>query len=175
MNQKLAVKVLERMGHTVSVAANGSRLEYLENEMFDLILMDVQMPEMDGLDATRSIRNREKNAGTHIPILAMTAYAMEEDKDRCLAAGMDGYVSKPFNAQELFETIEGLTGVAAVQAQPLDKSQILDRVGGDKELLVEIVALFLDDYPKVFGQIREAIQSGNRKPCTGLRTPSKAR
>ena len=163
VNQKLAVKVLQKMGHTVSVASNGrAALEYLENGMFDLVLMDVRMPEMDGLGATRAIREREKYTGTHIPILAMTAYAMEEDKGMCLEAGMDGYVSKPINSRELFERIESLTGVPDVPAQPLDMTQILDSLGGDKELLKQAVALFIEDYPKLLGHIREAI--GNDDP-----------
>jgi CheY-like chemotaxis protein len=162
VNQKLAVKILQKMGHTVSVAANGkAALAYLENEMFDLVLMDVRMPEMDGLEATRTIREREHNTGTHIPILAMTALAMDEDRDQCLEAGMDGYVSKPINAQELFQSIENLGQVPDVQAPRLDRSQILNRMGGDEELLKELVTIFLDDYPKLLSQISEAIQRGD--------------
>ena len=171
VNQRLAVKILEKMGHTVSIAANGRiAVEYQGNEMFDLILMDVQMPEMDGLEATRAIREREKGTKSHIPILAMTAYAMKEDKEKCLEAGMDGYVSKPINAQELFETIENLLGAPNLEPQPgnsaeqvVDKAQILDRMGGDKELIREVVALFLDDYPKLLEQMREAIRQGDAK------------
>lgn len=169
VNQKLATRMLERMGHTVIVASNGKKvLECLEHEKFDLILMDVQMPEMDGLQATRAVRELEKATGEHIPIVAMTAYAMKGDKEKCLEAGMDGYVAKPINAQELFETIENLLGAPNVEATPfnhagqaLDKSQILDQVGGDKDLLKEVVALFLDDCPKLIEQMREAIQESN--------------
>jgi PAS domain S-box-containing protein len=110
INQKLAVSLLQKMGHTVTVAQNGKRaVEMSEIEQFDLILMDVQMPEMDGLEATAAIRAREASSGgTRVSILAMTAYAMAGDSDRCIAAGMDGYISKPINTQELFETIENL-------------------------------------------------------------------
>jgi two-component system, sensor histidine kinase and response regulator len=174
VNQKLAVKVLERMGHSVSVAANGKRaIEALENGEFDLVLMDVQMPEMDGLEATRLIREREKTTGSHVPIMAMTAYAMKEDEARCLEAGMDGYVSKPIDAQGLFETIENLFEAAGGRDNPqptynrggkiLDRRAILDRVGGDTELLKEIASLFLEDCPKLLSEIRQAFQQGEQE------------
>ncbi len=110
INQKLAVSLIQRMGHKVSVAQDGKEaVEAIEREKFDIILMDVQMPGMDGLEATQAIRARESVTGRpRIPIIAMTAYAMAGDRDRCLEAGMDGYVSKPINTQELFETIENV-------------------------------------------------------------------
>ena len=102
MNQKLASRLLEKHGHNVAIAANGRQaLERLENEGFDLLLMDVQMPEMDGFEATALIRKMEEATGTHLPIIAMTAHALQGDKERCLAAGMDGYLSKPLNVKEL--------------------------------------------------------------------------
>jgi signal transduction histidine kinase/DNA-binding response OmpR family regulator len=107
VNQKLAVRLLEKRGHSVSIAANGKlALQTLEEAPFDLVLMDLQMPEMDGLEATTSIRNRERATGKHIPIIAMTANAMVGDRELCLSAGMDGYVSKPLQVKELFATIE---------------------------------------------------------------------
>jgi CheY-like chemotaxis protein len=109
INQVLATKLLEKWGHSSSVASNGKEaLSTLEREKFDLVLMDVQMPEMDGIQATRMIREKEKETGNHIPIVAMTAYAMDSDRVRCLEAGMDAYVSKPINVQELFKTVESL-------------------------------------------------------------------
>ncbi|MFH0959801.1 MAG: response regulator, partial [Pseudomonadota bacterium] len=110
INQKLAVSLIQKMGHKVSIAQNGIQaIEAIETEKFDIILMDVQMPEMDGLEATQAIRERESLTGRpRIPIIAMTAYAMAGDRDRCLEAGMDGYVSKPINAQQLFEAIENV-------------------------------------------------------------------
>jgi CheY-like chemotaxis protein len=109
VNQKVACKLLERRGHTVTVVNNGAEaLTALEKRSFDLILMDVQMPEMDGLEATRQIRAREGSMGGHVPILAMTAHAMKGDKERCLAAGMDGYISKPVQVQSLMQTIRDL-------------------------------------------------------------------
>jgi len=109
VNQVLAVRLLEKRGHTVVLVENGKAvLEALRNDSFDLILMDVQMPELDGLQATARIREDEKTTGKHIPIVAMTAHAMVGDKQRCLQAGMDAYISKPLSVKELFATIEGL-------------------------------------------------------------------
>ena len=115
VNQKLTVRLLQKMGHSVSVAENGKRaVEMSEAGDFDLILMDVQMPEMDGLQATIAIRSRETSRGTsRIPVLALTAYAMTGDSDRCIEAGMDGYISKPINNQELFEKIESIKTIKA--------------------------------------------------------------
>jgi two-component system, sensor histidine kinase and response regulator len=107
VNQILAVRLLEKRGHEVVVAGNGSdALEALEMQIFDVMLMDIQMPEMDGLQATTAIRRGELKTGKHIPIIAMTAHAMAGDKERCLEAGMDGYVSKPLRAADLFSSIE---------------------------------------------------------------------
>jgi CheY-like chemotaxis protein len=99
----------------VTVTSNGlEALAALEQETFDLVLMDVQMPEMDGFEATSAIRVTESRTGSHIPIIAMTAHAMTEDRERCLAAGMDGYVSKPIHAKELLEAIETLLKVPSL-------------------------------------------------------------
>jgi PAS domain S-box-containing protein len=107
VNQKVAIILLERRGHVVTVANTGEEaLDALAVERFDLILMDVQMPVMDGFEATAAIREREKTIGGHIPIVAMTAHAMKGDRERCLAAGMDGYLSKPFRPNELFRAVE---------------------------------------------------------------------
>ena len=106
VNQKLAIGLLEKHGHTVVVAANGKEaIAALTSQEFDVVLMDVEMPEMDGLEATAVIRVQEKQTGEHIPIVAMTAHAMKGDRERCLEAGMDEYVSKPIRAQQLFETL----------------------------------------------------------------------
>ncbi len=105
-NQKLATLLLRKRGHTVTVADNGKiALDILRKENFDLILMDVQMPEMDGLEATRNIRDHEKQSGDHIPIVAMTAHAMQGDREKCIEGGMDGYVAKPIRIKELIQTI----------------------------------------------------------------------
>ena len=107
VNQKLAVRLLEKRGHSVVVATNGlEALEALEHERFDLVLMDVQMPEMSGLEATEAIRFKERETGRHIPIIAMTAHAMRGDRERCLESGMDGYATKPLSIGELVKTME---------------------------------------------------------------------
>jgi len=109
VNQKLACRLMEKRGHSVVVAGTGRAvLEALENQEFDLILMDVQMPDMDGFEATEAIREREKSSGKHLPIIAMTAHAMAGDREHCLAAGMDGYVPKPISPQELEKEIDRL-------------------------------------------------------------------
>ncbi len=109
VNQRLASRLLEREGHTVVVVADGVQaLEAFANDTFDLIFMDVQMPTMDGVEATSMIREMEKSSGSHVPIIAMTAHAMAGDRQRFLASGMDGYVSKPIHARELFEAIESV-------------------------------------------------------------------
>ena len=107
VNQRLALRLLERRGHRVVVARDGEEvLAALETGAFDLVLMDVQMPGMDGLAAPSAIREKEKSTGEHLPIVAMTASAMQRDQEICLAAGMDGYIAKPINADALFEILD---------------------------------------------------------------------
>ena len=115
VNQKLAIWLLEKEGHTVVVANDGREaVDAVESRQFDLVLMDVQMPDMDGFEATALIREREKRHGKHLPIIAMTAHAMKGDRERCLEAGMDDYVPKPVRAPVLFQTIDAvLAGSAA--------------------------------------------------------------
>jgi two-component system sensor histidine kinase/response regulator len=109
INQKVGVRLLEKRGHSVRVVSNGKEaLEAMAGEPFDLVLMDVQMPEMDGLEATAIIRQKEQTTGKHLPVLAMTAHAMKGDREMCLTAGMDGYIAKPIQPRELFEAIDRL-------------------------------------------------------------------
>src|SRR5207244_5464192 len=117
VNQKLAVRLLEKRGHQVVVVNNGREaLAEWRARRFDVILMDVQMPDMDGLEATAAIRAQEKLTGKHLPIIAMTAYAMKGDRERCLDVGMDHYICKPIRAQELFDTVESF---APARPEPL--------------------------------------------------------
>jgi CheY-like chemotaxis protein len=110
VNQKIFVAFLEGEGHAVTVVDNGRKLlAALESEKFDLVLMDIQMPEMDGLEATERIRASERQTGTHIPIIALTAHAFQSDREQCLDAGMDGYLTKPIRAEELFDAIAAAT------------------------------------------------------------------
>jgi CheY-like chemotaxis protein len=107
VNQRLITRLLEKRGHSVVLAQNGREaLEALASQSFDIVLMDGQMPEMDGFEATRFIREKEKVSGAHLPIIALTALAMKGDEERCLACGMDGYVSKPLKVEELFSVVE---------------------------------------------------------------------
>ena len=168
VNQKLTVRMLQKRGHTTVVAGDGREaLAALEKQSFDLVLMDVQMPEMDGFEATIAIREREKTAGTHIPIIAMTAHAMKGDRERCLAIGMDGYISKPIKAAELYEAVEDMfpapseVGARRPKGQPaddiMDMAEILERAGGDMELVMDVAGLFLDECPELLSEMQEAI------------------
>jgi two-component system sensor histidine kinase/response regulator len=116
VNQVLAVRLLEKRGHEVAVAGNGEEaLEALDKQAFDLVLMDVQMPEMDGLQATAAIRKSEMKSGKHIPIIAMTAHAMAGDKDRCLEAGMDDYITKPIRPEQLDDVLKRYSLVTSTE------------------------------------------------------------
>ncbi len=133
VNQKLAVRLLEKQGHTVVVAADGQEaLTALGRQTFDLVLMDVSMPGMDGFEAAGRIRREEQGSGRHVPILAMTAHAMKGDRERCLESGMDGYLPKPIQPRELYEAIDALTPPAATAAplrQAADLPEVADRAG----------------------------------------------
>ncbi len=164
VNQRVALGVLTRRGHQVTVASNGREaVEALQQQRFDLILMDVQMPEMGGFEATAIIREREAKSGERTRIVAMTAHAMTGDRERCLAAGMDGYLSKPIDQRLLFEVVEqGSAGIVARLAPPpqpalFNRSELMNRLGGDVNLLAEVVRIFLDDCPKRLAAIRNAV------------------
>ena len=121
VNQRLAVRLLEKRGHHVVVAGNGREaLEALEKGSFDLVFMDVQMPEMDGLEATAAIRDKEKSSGLHQPIIALTAHAMKGDREKCLAGGMDGYLTKPIRPPELDGILEEYVSRRVVSANPVE-------------------------------------------------------
>jgi CheY-like chemotaxis protein len=130
VNQIIAVRVLEKRGHMVTVAQNGqAALQACATQTFDLILMDIQMPGMDSLEATAAIREKEIATGAHMPVIAMTAHALKGDRERCLAAGMDGYVSKPIRTIELFAAIEAVMqdrSAPAPAAPPTDQHTNLD-------------------------------------------------
>jgi two-component system sensor histidine kinase/response regulator len=176
INQRLTVRLLEKRGHTVTVVQDGTEaLAALRQQTFDVVLMDIQMPHMDGLATTQAIRAYEQDTTTHVPIVAMTAHAMQGDRERCLAAGMDGYVAKPLRPTELFEVITRLTASAAyppaTPAAPEEEQDILDRktlwerVAGDADLLREIVELFLADCPERLMELHEAL---THQDCTAL-------
>jgi len=177
VNQTLAVRLLEKHGHTVVVTDNGREaLAAFENSFpgeFDLLLMDVQMPEMDGFEVTAAIREREKTTLAHVPIMAMTANAMQGDREKCIRSGMDGYVAKPVQVEELLLEIERL--VPSTFGEPggatagreagglIDRAAVVDSLGGKTELLGEIAGLFLRDCPRLLIEIREAIAHSDGK------------
>jgi len=173
VNQRLAVSILEKQGHAVTVVRNGREaLAALEKEKpFDVVLMDVQMPELDGLEATAAIRAQEKGTGRHVPILAMTAYAMNGDREKCLAAGMDGYVAKPARRRELLDALDAVLPNATPSTSESDGppaagentewSEALAGVGGDSQLLAKLAGIFLDEYPKELAVIRSTINEGD--------------
>jgi PAS domain S-box-containing protein len=195
VNQMLVVRLLEKEGHSVLVAGNGRlALAALEQGSFDMILMDIQMPQMDGLEATAAIRKREQETDRHIPIVALTAHAMKGDREQCLAAGMDEYLTKPLRAEALFSVIANLlTGspdaatveadtapvesisppltstpqpVPAILEPPFDKAELLARVGGDVGLMREITGIFLKEGPTHMAEIRTAIDRGDASALT---------
>jgi len=167
VNQRVALRTLEKQGHTVVVVGDGqAALTALAQAPFDLVLMDIQMPVLDGLAATAAIRAQERTQGTHVPIIAMTAHAMRGDRERCLAAGMDGYVTKPLKATDLAAAIAQLwPAVSSPETQgvtpPIDISAALQNVEGDQDLLVDLFEAFRQDYPKQLEELQDAIGAGD--------------
>jgi two-component system sensor histidine kinase/response regulator len=166
VNQKLAKRLLEKRGHRVVLAGNGREaLAAIDANAFDLVLMDVQMPDMDGLQATEELRRREKLSGAHCPVVAMTALAMKGDKERCLAAGMDDYLSKPIRPQELDAVLDAYAYTKSVSASSamdaaessINVDELMERVDGDKELLAELAEIFRMEYPKQIRLAHEAL------------------
>jgi CheY-like chemotaxis protein/HPt (histidine-containing phosphotransfer) domain-containing protein len=201
-NQMLVHRVLQKQGHAITVAGNGrealARLQISDWQVadsrsvggafpFDLILMDVQMPEMDGLEATAAIRAHEKKTGSHIPILAMTAHAMKGDREECLGAGMDGYLSKPIQPAELRRAITALVAQEKLLAakgpqmdeskrislignspsQAVDRAAALEVAGGDAELLKGLITCFLSDCPGLLVNLRAALAAQDGRALHG--------
>jgi signal transduction histidine kinase/DNA-binding response OmpR family regulator/integral membrane sensor domain MASE1 len=177
VNQTVGLRMLEKMGHATALAKNGREaLERIAGETFDLVFMDVQMPEMDGLTATGLIRAEEKTSGRHLPIVAMTARAMRGDRETCLAAGMDGYISKPIAREELELAIaehsgktkppvtrreEGETVPEQRAETSWDARKFLEKIGGDESLLKEVTDIFFQETPKLILRLRSAIEAGD--------------
>jgi CheY-like chemotaxis protein/HPt (histidine-containing phosphotransfer) domain-containing protein len=182
VNQELALGLLELAGHSVTVVSNGREaVDRTGHDSFDVVLMDVQMPEVDGFAATAMIRAREQRRGRHTPIIAMTAHAMQGDRERCLEAGMDGYMSKPIRGAVLLETIDRLvrdhvtpsappaqrTGMIAEggtladaagdRVPVLDADEALAQCLGNPALLRKILVAFLDHLPRMHGAITQAL------------------
>jgi PAS domain S-box-containing protein len=172
-NQKVGTLKLEKKGHAVRAAASGAEaLAAVDEEPFDLVLMDMQMPDMDGLEATARIRQREEGTGRHLPVIAMTAHAGEGVRERCLAHGMDGYVAKPVQDAELWREIARVVPAAPAEpptapgpapatesAEAIDRGATRDRVGDSPDLLRDLLAVFRDDCGCLLPEIRSAIDA----------------
>ncbi|MFZ0412015.1 MAG: response regulator [Candidatus Acidiferrales bacterium] len=178
VNQELAVRLLEKRGHHVALVENGRQAieavgkHSAGKQAFDLALMDVQMPEMGGLEATRLIREKEKQSGGHLPIVAMTAHAMQGDRKRCLDAGMDGYLAKPIEPRSFLETVEELAASGgrsgATKGNPVTQAAeasseetLLARFSGNRKLLQSLVKTFQEDCPKMMARIRAGLGERN--------------
>ncbi|NNL70392.1 MAG: response regulator [Acidimicrobiia bacterium] len=178
-NRHLAKSLLVKRGHTVVTANDGfEAVTEFDKGGIDIILMDVSMPNCDGFDATGIIRRQETELGTHVPIIALTAHAMDGDRERCLQAGMDAYVSKPFNADELFATMASLVRSESAIAQQtpvatvtqlangsdsalVDRREALERVEGNLDLLADMVGLFVEEYPAVADALVAGLDDGD--------------
>ena len=176
VNQKLATRLLEKRGHQVVLAINGEEaLEALARRSFDLVLMDVHMPGMDGIEATIAIREKERSTGFHQPVIALTALVMKGDHERCTAAGMDGYLSKPIDIQKLDDVLAvygdrrsrdlGAAPVLNHSAALLNTTELLQRVDGDRDFLSDLISTFREEYP---GQIQDAQQAIARRDAAGV-------
>lgn len=180
VNRKLAITLLEKRGHTVIPTENGQEaLVALEHENVDLILMDVQMPVMDGFEAIRAIRAKERCTGAHIPIIALTAHAMKGDREKCLGVGADDYVPKPIRTPELLAALDRsrklrVDAPSTTSPSPapspkepaptvFDVNDALNRVEGDRELLEEIVRIFTGECSSNMDAIRQAFASGDAR------------
>jgi signal transduction histidine kinase/HPt (histidine-containing phosphotransfer) domain-containing protein/ActR/RegA family two-component response regulator len=185
INQELARIMLEKFGHRVTIASNGiEALEQFKTGSFDLIFMDMQMPEMDGIEATRTIRALEVESGSHIPIIAMTANALASDREKCQAAGMDGFIAKPVRTEKLYESLALFAGAVdrpdrpeqpdeseqPDRPDPNDKSdatifnraELLMRLGGNADLLPRFIGMFIDSLVEPLEQLRSNLTRGNQ-------------
>ena len=164
-NQKLAVALLQKWGHEVTVANNGvEAVHAYANQHFDLVLMDVQMPEMDGLEATAGIRLLERKLARHTPIVAMTGRAMKGDYEKCLEAGMDGYVSKPFRQRDLYQVITSVFAHRSADAAPslvADWSQALRAFENDHHALCELISIFRQEAPRLSAELENGVSAGD--------------
>ena len=186
INQKMAERMIEMLGHEPTIVSNGlEAVEIIKKKEFHFIFMDINMPVMGGFEATEKIREYEKETGKHLPIIALTAQAFEEDKKNCLAAGMNGYVSKPFDREDLIEAINSIqkqlpelpeheSNVALadenssqkrssrqIDKSVFDKVSALKRVSGSEDFLKEVLTVFVEDCPGYIQGLEESIQKGN--------------
>jgi signal transduction histidine kinase/DNA-binding response OmpR family regulator len=165
VNRAVVVRRLQRWGHYVTAVGDGrAAVQAFEQEPFDLVLMDIQMPRMDGLAATAAIREREDRTGRHVPILALTAHALQGDRERVLNAGLDGHIAKPVRTHDLFEAVESAASAGPPGGPPrttpaaADERELLDSFEDDRELLHEAAGLFLEEGPRLLDDLRAAVE-----------------
>jgi PAS domain S-box-containing protein len=185
VNCTLMTRLLLKQGHSVVVARHGreavAAVQHAPRGAFDVVLMDVQMPEMDGFETTAAIRAHELLGGGRVPIIAVTAHAMKGDRERCLAAGMDGYLSKPIQPQDLRDLLRKYEALPAQtmevsrpqeqeeyrplgdEGEPVDRDTLLDRLGGDSQLLNELIQIYLSQSPSLLAAARRALQEKNAR------------
>jgi CheY-like chemotaxis protein len=166
VNRAVASGILEKKGHVLTHAVNGQEaVDAFTDGGFDLILMDVQMPGMDGFDATRRIRELEEARGGHIMIAAMTAHAMAGDRERCLAAGMDDYISKPLRREDLLRVLGSAARKEKSERKELPtlhtRQEFLTQCDGDEALMSELISIFHDNTPRIVQAIGEAVDKGD--------------
>jgi len=169
-NQQVIQRMLERRGHAVRVAPNGSQtLVALEQNAFDLLLLDVNMPEMDGFEVIRTLREREKTSGNHLRVIAMTALSGKRDRERCIEAGMDDFLAKPVRAAEVYAVLERVIAVHPI-AQPdapagssalIDPAIVLSGCAGDAALLADMIQLFEEEAPELLARVEAAVRSSD--------------
>jgi CheY-like chemotaxis protein len=177
VNRQFAFEVLVKLGHRVELAFNGRQaVAAVQSNQFDVILMDVQMPEMDGLEATAEIRRQEQKTGAHVPIIALTAHALSGDRQRCLAAGMDGYLQKPFYPADLHNALSPYCtrlgeavaasspdskekAVEGAQNEVLNTAEALARAGGSRRVLCRVLQVFLENLPAMWTEIQTSVVS----------------
>lgn len=177
VNQRVALGILNNKGWEADVANNGQEaLNMFKEKHYDFIVMDIQMPLLDGYEATKAIRQHEEKNGGHIPIVALTAFAMPEDREKCLAAGMDDYLTKPVKAEVLYSTIETIISTGECpkveepdpqnQVSPVDLTELLISLDGDKQVLRELVEHSIEFFPQHLMEIKSAIE---KKDAPALR------
>jgi CheY-like chemotaxis protein len=185
VNRTLLTRLLVKQGHSVVAARDGreavAAVQHALRGAFDVVLMDLQMPDMDGFETTAAIRAHELRGGGHVPIIAVTAHAMKGDRERCLAAGMDGYLSKPIQPQDLLDLLRKYEALPAQtlevahpqeqeewrplgdEGEPVDRDTLLDRLGGDSQLLSELIQIYLSQSPSLLAAAQRALQENNAR------------